>query len=115
MTLFSVTNAGRVIESVPVQDPKPANIVTGQAKIAVTNTAVQLPANALFNGLTIKSKVGNNAAGILIGPSGVTTVYDGTGGGYFLAPGESVSLSIPNSNLVFFNGTAGDVVSFEGN
>jgi hypothetical protein len=115
MTLFSISNAGRVIESVPVQDPKPANIVSGQAKIAITNTAVQLPANVLFNGLTVKSKAGNNAAGVLIGSAGVTNATDGTGAGYLLAPGESVSLNIPNSNLVFINGTAGDVVSFAGN
>ena len=115
MTLFSVTNAGRVIESTPVQDPKPANIVTGQAKIASTGVAVQLPSNVLFNGVTVKSKLGNNAAGVLIGSAGVTNAADGTGAGFILAPGDSVLLNIPNSNLVSVNGTAGDIVSFAGN
>lgn len=102
-----------------VATPTPAGIVTGQVKIATTGTAVALPNVSLANGIVVKAKISNAAqtaaAPGVVGPSGVTTTIDGTGTGYPLAPGEAASFACSNANLVFVNGTAGDVFFFEGN
>ena len=88
--------------------------VTGQAKIATTGTAVALASNVLVNGVVVKAK-STNAATIFVGGATVTSVYDGTGPGYPLAPGEAMSFAVSNSNSLYINGTANDVVSFGGN
>ncbi|MGU3467605.1 hypothetical protein ACLBXO_22415 [Methylobacterium sp. C33D] len=102
-----------------VATPTPASIVTGQVKIAATGTAVALPNVALVNGIVVKAKTSNAAqtaaAPGVVGPAGVTTVIDGTGSGYPLAPGEAASFACSNANLVSVNGTAGDVFFYEGN
>jgi hypothetical protein len=104
---------------VAVTTPAPSAIVTGQIKITTTGVPVALPSNVLLNGIVIKAKVTNAAQtsvySAMVGPSGVTTTYDGTGNGYPLAPGEAVSFACANSNLIYVNGTAGDVFSFQGN
>lgn len=88
--------------------------VFGQAKIAVTSTAVQLTSQALSNGIIITAK-STNAANIVIGSSSsVTTTSDGTGNGYILAAGATVSAAILNPNLLYINGTSGDIVSWIG-
>lgn len=99
---------------VPTTTPLAAPVV-GQIKIAVTNTAVQLPSNVLVNGIVIKAKSTNNAAGAFIGGAGVTTTDDGTGTGYKIVPGEAMSFAVPNSNTIYINGTANDVFYFGGN
>lgn len=96
-----------------VQTPTPASIVPFQYK--VTAAAVQMAANALVNGITIKAKTGNNAAGVFIGGAGVTTTNDGTGNGFVLYPGDTLSLAISNTNVLFVIGTANDVLYFMGN
>lgn len=88
--------------------------VVGQAKIASTGTAVQLSAGALNNGVIISAASGNNAAGVTIGGSGVTNTVNGTGNGYILAPGASVSFAVDNVNRLYINGTTGDIVSWAG-
>lgn len=93
----------------------PKTVITGQAKIAVTSTAVQLPHNSSFKSYTIKAKSGNNASGVFIGDSNVTTTDDGTGNGYKLLGGESVQVSPDDSGTLWFNGTAGDIIYFIGN
>lgn len=102
-----------------VATPTPASIVTGQVKIATTGTAVALPNVALVNGIVVKAKTSNaaqsSAAPGVVGPAGVTTVIDGTGQGYPLAPGEAASFACSNANVVSVNGTAGDVFFYEGN
>ena len=102
-----------------VATPTPASIVTGQVKIAATGTAVALPNVALANGIVVKAKTSNavqtSAAPGVVGAAGVTTVIDGTGSGYPLAPDEAASFACSNANLVFVNGTAGDVFFYEGN
>lgn len=87
--------------------------VCGQAKIAVTNTAVQLSSGALNNGVILTAK-SSNAASIEVGISSVTTTVDGTGNGYILAAGASVSLAVNNVNTIYINGTSGDIVSWCG-
>jgi len=93
---------------------------TGQAVIAVTSTAVQLPANSgLVNGIVVTACNGpsghTNTAVITVGTSsGLTTTADGSGNGYILQPGSSIGLAVNNSNQVWINGTATDCVSFAG-
>ena len=91
----------------------PGSPVSGQAKIAATNTRVQLPSFALSTGVILTAK-GTNAADILIGGSTVTNTEDGTGNGAILAPGASISAAIANTASLFINGTIGDIVSFLG-
>lgn len=97
-----------------VAGPLPATIAAGQARIAVTATAVCLASAALVNGIVVKA-LAANAGAITIGGSGVNATADGTGNGYVLAPGEAMSFAIPNANLACINGAAGDGVSFAGN
>ena len=87
--------------------------LNGQAKIAVTNTAVQLGSNALTNGVIVTAK-STNAASITVGGSSVTSTVDGTGNGYILAAGASASWAVSNTNALWINGTSGDIVSFAG-
>jgi hypothetical protein len=91
----------------------PATIVTGQAALAA-NTRAQLPANALVNGLIVKSSP-NNTASVLIGGVGVTTAADGTGNGYILSPGEAASFGVANASAIYAISTAAAVLSFQGN
>ena len=83
----------------------------GQAKIAVTGTAVQLATNTLTNGVIITA-LSTNSGIIKIGGSGVTNVSDGTGNGYLLEAGGSISVASTNTNVLYINGTAGDIISF---
>jgi hypothetical protein len=85
----------------------------GQAKIAVTGTAVNLPSKAAVNGVILTAK-STNAAAITVGVSGVTNTVDGTGNGYILEAGSSISFAVTNTNLIFINGTIGDIVSYAG-
>lgn len=87
--------------------------LNGQAKIAVTATAVQLGSNALTNGVILTAK-STNAAAITVGASGVTNTADGTGNGYILEQGSSAPWAVDNTNRLFINGTAGDIVSWSG-
>jgi hypothetical protein len=92
----------------------PAAFVTGQAKIAVTGTAVQLGSNALTQGVLI-SALSTNTASITIGTSSsVTNVVNGTGNGAILTAGSTKSIAATNTNLIWINGTAGDIISFIG-
>ena len=94
-----------------------ATFLPGQAVIATTGTAVQLSSvsHVLQSGLVIKAKASNNATGVFVGLSGVTTTYDGTGAGFCLLPGEVMGIGAGvNINTIYFNGTIGDVISFGG-
>lgn len=87
--------------------------LNGQAKIAVTGTAVQLASNALSNGVIVTAK-STNTNPIVVGATGVANTTDGTGAGYILEAGASVSWAVDNTNRLFINGTAGDIVSYAG-
>ena len=93
-----------------VLSPAPLN---GQAKIASTGVAVQLPANPLLNGVIVTA-LSTNSATIEIGTSGVTNTVDGTGNGYILAAGASISWAVTDVSDLWINGTSGDIVSFAG-
>lgn len=93
----------------------PGGTVVGQSKVAVANTAVQLPSNTLVNGVVVKASASNTGT-IFVGGSGVTTTDDGTGNGYKLAAGEAISFAVTNSNAVYINSsTVGSFVYFSGN
>lgn len=91
----------------------PSSAVVGQSNIAVTGTAVQLSSGTLVNGVVVSASL-SNAASITIGGSGVNNTVNGTGNGYILQPGASVGIAINNTNVLYINGTAGDVVAFVG-
>lgn len=88
-----------------------ASVIVGQKKI--TTSAVQLGANTLTNGV-IFSALSTNVGNIFIGGSGVNATVDGTGTGYILEPGASISFAATNTNLYYVIGTANDVLSFAG-
>lgn len=54
------------------------------------------------------------AASLTLGGSGVNNTVNGTGNGYTLAPGASISFAIANTNDIWINGTIGDIVSWAG-
>ena len=85
----------------------------GQSKVAATGTAVQLAANSLTNGVIVTAKSTNTAA-MTVGGASVTNTVDGTGNGYVLEAGASISCAVDNTNRIYFNGTAGDIISFIG-
>lgn len=99
-----------------VTTPLVTSPLVGQSKIAVTGTAVQLnggTSQTLSNGLIITA-YSTNAAPISVGTSSVNNTAGGTGNGYLLAAGASVSFAIANTNDIWINGTAGDFVSWAG-
>jgi hypothetical protein len=88
----------------------------GQAVIASTGTAVQLnggTSQTLTNGIVV-SAANTNVAPISIGNSGVNNTANGSGNGYLLTPGASISFAAANTNELYINGTAGDFVSWAG-
>ena len=90
--------------------------LVGQSKIASTGTAVQLnggTSQPLSNGVIISAATGN-AAYIEIGSSSVNDTHDGTGNGYMLAPGASISFALADTSDAWINGTSGDIVSWAG-
>ena len=118
MTQVALTDAsGNAISQsnpLPMASANPSAVVSFQIKIAVTNTAQQLPSNALVNGAVVKAKT-TNAANGWIGSSTVNSTDDGTGTGYRLLPGEAGSFAATNSNALWVIGTANDVYYVIGN
>jgi hypothetical protein len=99
--------------TVKAQSPLVTIPVNGQAKIASTGTAVNLSVGVLTNGVIISAPSGN-AAPILLGVASVKNTVDGTGNGYALAAGASISFAIANTNQLWINGTANDYISWAG-
>jgi hypothetical protein len=81
---------------------------------AVTASAVVLANRTCLNGFVIKAKA-TNSGKVFVGGSGVTTTDDGTGNGFALAAGESVSIGANSTSLFYIIGTASDVVYVMGN
>jgi len=75
----------------------------------VTASAVALATQALSNGVLIRAK-STNVGPVFVGAAGVTTTNDGTGNGFPLAAGESVSVPVSTTAGVFIIGTANDIV-----
>ena len=86
---------------------------TGQVVMAETGTLIQLPSASLINGV-ILTAYSQNSGPLSIGNYNVSNVMDGTGGGYILEPGCSVSAAVDNLSRIYVNGTAGDILSYMG-
>lgn len=93
----------------------PSTFTTGQVKIAVTGTAVQLSGTSvpLLNGVIIIANQ-NNTASITIGGSGVTNTVDGTGNGTVVTANSAVSIAVSDLDVLYVNGTAGDWITWIG-
>jgi hypothetical protein len=77
----------------------------------VTATATALPTHPLNTGIILTALSGN-AGSIFIGlNASVTTTADGTGAGYILAAGNSISIAIQDTKYLFIIGTANDVLT----
>jgi len=98
----SVANVGGVV----------ASVYSDQQ--VVTASAVALTAQALANGLCIRAK-STNVGNVFVGGSTVTATDDGSGNGFAVAPGASISLPVSNASAVYIIGTAGDIVYVTGN
>lgn len=82
---------------------------------AVTASAVPLPATKHFaNGLVIKAKTGNSGK-VFIGDATVNATDDGSGKGFALSAGDSLSLAVDDASVLYIIGTANDVVYVLGN
>ena len=80
------------------------NVVT----IAVTGVAVQFPAVAIPEGITVFLRANaNNKNEIVVGIFGVTAAT-----GHPLVPTEGLVLNLQNTNILYANGVAGDSVRF---
>lgn len=93
-----------------------STILTGQAKIASGGTAVQLgTSNTLQNGVTVKADKSNTDP-VYVGTLGVNDTGSGTGNGFALYPGDSLSLAVTNISALYINGAnAGDFVYYAAN
>lgn len=85
--------------------------VVGQVKM--TGSSIQLTAGSLLNGVILTAK-SSNSAPIVIGGSGVTNTTDGTGNGYILEAGTSVSFAVTDISNLYAIGTSNDVLSWSG-
>lgn len=97
-------------------NPLVASPLVGQSKIASTSVAVRLnggTSQPLTNGIIISAPSGN-VSPISVGTSSVNNTADGTGNGYLLAAGGSISFAVTNTNDIYINGTSGDYVSWAG-
>lgn len=95
-------------------NPLSLSPITGQVKVVTTGTAVVLGSSqVLINGVIVSAK-GINTQSITLGTATVTNTVDGTGNGYILAPGASISFAVSNINQIWINGTANDLVSYAG-
>lgn len=98
---------------VPVQTQTPTTIFV--KRVVTTGTPINLPSNVLVNGL-IGTTTTANAGNVYYGPSSASVAaIDGTGDGYPILPGASVSESLTNSNAIWVNGASGLVIYFKGN
>ena len=86
--------------------------MTGNGKIAFSFHPKLLDTLKDYSGAKFMQVL---VAGVTVGLTGVNNTTDGTGNGFILYPGDEVFLAVTNTNLVFINGTTGDIVSFQGN
>lgn len=78
-------------------------LVFGQAQVATAGTAVQLANNAVSVGVIVQALM-QNTNEVYVGGSGVTTTHDGTGNGFELQPGQSVTLPVTtNTDILYIN------------
>jgi len=88
------------------------SIFSGQVKIAVTGTPVQLPPNALAYGQIIIQADLSNSGPVYVGPAAVTNTGGGSGNGFVLKQDRSCATKASDTSAVWINGNAGDWISF---
>lgn len=89
-------------------------MISGQGKIAVSNTPVQISLGGLLQGLVLIAG-GSNAAALTVGSSStLVNTADGTGNGGILAAGNQLVVPLSGQSAVWVNGTAGDIFSYVG-
>lgn len=86
-------------------------LTSGQSKIAVTGTAIQLPAVNAEQFVVLKA-LSTNVSNITVGVSGLTNTVNGTGNGFILEPGDMLPIVVDNLSKIYINGTANDIVSY---
>ena len=94
-------------------NPLSATPIVGQSLLSVTGTATVLGSGPLINGVIITANA-SNASFITLGTSSVTNTTNGSGNGYVLQAGGSISFAVANLSSIWVNGSAGDWVSYAG-
>lgn len=84
------------------------------AQQVITAAAAALASQALINGVVIRAK-SSNVGSVFVGGSTVTATDDGSGNGFAVPPGATLSLPVGNANAVYVIGTAGDIIYVTGN
>jgi hypothetical protein len=108
-----VDSAGNLHTAVTL--PVVGAAVFGQAQVATANTAVQLPSNAVTQGVVVQALRANTDQIYVGSSSSLNTTHDGTGNGFELQPGQSLTLAVSNTNAIWINSaTAGSAVCFAG-
>jgi hypothetical protein len=105
-----VSVGGSVVSGMDVPDGSP---LTGQAKIAVTGTAVPLSATSVNipgGAVFVTARVASTY--ITVGDENVTNTADGTGEGQTLRADESIAIIADDIANVYINGTQDDWVSW---
>jgi hypothetical protein len=82
-------------------------------RVLMTGSPINLPSNVLVNGIIGTTPSSNS--GTIYYKSSTFSAIDGSDDAYPIAPGGSVSESLNNSNAVWVNGAAGNVIYFKGN
>lgn len=92
---------------------KSNSFFTGQRNIETSGTSLQLSGNVIKSSLIVLAKQ-TNSDDVYIGVSNVAQLGDGTGNGLILSPGQSISIPVTNTNLLYLNGNAGDIITYIG-
>jgi hypothetical protein len=89
-----------------------AGIVTVQGKITTTGTAQQLPSNPRLNATFTLTAKSTNTAAIAVTVSSAGGAVDGTGTGYILEKGTSITIpGLSDTNALWLTGTSNDIYS----
>lgn len=111
LTIFESSRGQKIASnSIPVvvcdEQSVRDSFLTGQTTVGVS--AVQLPSNVLKNSINIKAS-NSNAGIVYVGNSNAVTISDG----YELSAGESLTLPIDNSDLIYLIAdSANQIISF---
>lgn len=97
------TSAANSLPVIPALSP---SLVNGKTTIASSNTAVQLPSNALTQGVIVQALAAN---------AGNVTLGNSSSQNFELQQGQATSAVVTNTNLLYINGAnVGDGVCFIG-
>lgn len=84
------------------------SVLSGQASVVVTNTAVAISSDdeEIKNGVIVQA-LSDNSGSVYVGNSSVTT-----SSGFELQAGQATSIGVYKLSEVYVNGTAGDGVCY---